>query len=187
MAAGAPDHHLPMEVQLDTLTAKMADVETAVNNLKDTLTNLNIMPPVVETPWAFKLIGKAGLNVGPLQLVEAAEKIELFEITGSGALLHLVLNAFCDDIGGRYNGMLYITIDDVEIFGNFAQYLFAQYASVGAIDFGLSGIPIWDAERVVMHFDIPLYYSSSIKVEWKNTSALEDAFIAHAAWYTNLP
>lgn len=180
MASGAPDHHLPSE-------AIMHELVDAVNNLKITLTNLNIMPPVAETPWAVKNIGRAGFLSKPLAGLTTSTKETILELEGSGQILSMVVHAYCTDEYGKWNSYLYITVDDVLVFSGYAQYLFSQYASVGMPQFGLSGVAANADDRWVMFYNVPIYYSSKIKLEWKNMSTTDMSFTSYFVSYTNLP
>ena len=187
MPKGAADHHIPTELSIKLLGELMLDVKEAIENLKTTLTNLNVMPPVTETPWAFKLIGKAGIKTGLALELDPLEEITLFQNDGTGQILHLILQGQGPETECHYHARLTIEIDDVEIFSSEVSELFAGYAPIEPADLGLSGIVLIGPFITGVRWDVPIYYSTKIKVKWKNMSLTDTGYTSFTVWYTNLP
>ena len=219
MAYGAPDHHLPIEKQLDDLSdhldtlvatlvvdigsiiddletfiatqttlllAGFTTLNTSVNALKTTLTNLNIMPPVVETPWAFKLIGKSSISRVTDFTIPAGDDHN-FDRTGSGQVQAWWMRFFCTDILGRQHARIEIRVDDVLVGTGDAHEYFLHIPDTLIWNMGDGGVFVNSGSHFGFYYNTPIMYTTSIEIKVFNRAAIADTVVNWNIAYTNLP
>ena len=187
MATGAPDHHSTLEVKIDDLSTLMTAVILAVNNLKTTLTDLNVSPPTAEAPWAVKNVGSAGYVMSPGGGVPAETTITMLELAGSGQLLSLIVNIAADDVESRDAATLKITIDGSVKYNDLIGRMFPGTLVATTGLFHNSGIVISEAAKLTFFYCVPTYYATSLKLEYTNNHNVNAATVSFFTSYTNLP
>jgi len=187
MTVGAPDHHSTVEVKIDELIVSMCDVKDAINNLKATLTNLNVKPPVAETPWAFKLIGKAATAQGNILPVTPLAYRNLVTATGSGQLLALRFQTQHIRDEGRDGGNFRIKIDGHDVYNDTLREIFGVNLTIAECSFGTWGVTKNDSDIYICFLNLPLHYSTGLQIDFRNMDALADSTVAWWLAYTNLP